>query len=202
MASENVVYADEPLVELKEERINGEIYMMSSALYWHSNVTHNINMLLSVALGRGPCRATKEDVDFKYHPDCKDENLRDDYVCPDVMIMCDRKKIKGGVYYGVPKFVVEVISPSTAHKDYVTKMHIYEEAGVSEYWIITTNSQLNIYYLVDGHYTAQGAFLFCNDKDSKNYNADTKITLREFPRVTMTLGQIFEDQWEFQTDDW
>ncbi len=40
----------------------------------------------------------------------------DDYVCPDIMIVCDRKHLKGGCYSGVPKFIVETLSPSTAKR--------------------------------------------------------------------------------------
>lgn len=46
-----------------------------------------------------------ENLDFKYHPD-----VDDDYLCPDIMIVCDRKHLKGGSYSGVPKFIAETQS--------------------------------------------------------------------------------------------
>lgn len=57
------------------------------------------------------CLATMENLDYKYHPE-----LNDDYVCPDIMILCDRKHLKGGAYSGVPKFIVETLSCSTAKR--------------------------------------------------------------------------------------
>lgn len=57
-----------------------------------------------------------ENLDLKYHPD---EN--DDYVCPDIMVICDRKHLKGGTYSGIPKFIVETLSPSTAKRDKTEK---------------------------------------------------------------------------------
>ncbi len=58
------------------------------------------------------CLVSIENLDFRYHPE---EN--DDYVCPDVMIICDRKHLKGGTYSGVPKFIAETLSPLIAKRD-------------------------------------------------------------------------------------
>ncbi len=38
--------------------------------------------------------------------------------------------------YGIPLLVAEVLSPSTAHHDRVTKRQYYERAGVPVYWIV------------------------------------------------------------------
>lgn len=43
-------------------------------------------------------------LDYKYHAD-----INDDYVIPDVMVACDRKHLKGGSYFGVPKFIAETL---------------------------------------------------------------------------------------------
>ena len=57
---------------------------------------------------------------------------------PDLFILCDPEKItQDGKYIsGAPDFVAEVVSPSTASKDYIKKAAKYEAAGVREYWII------------------------------------------------------------------
>ncbi|MBE6009175.1 MAG: helix-turn-helix domain-containing protein [Lachnospiraceae bacterium] len=59
-------------------------------------------------------------------------------VLPDLFILCDSDKITddGKYIFGAPDFVAEVISPSTASKDYIKKAAKYEAAGVREYWII------------------------------------------------------------------
>lgn len=58
------------------------------------------------------CLVSMENLDFRYQPE---EN--DDYVCPDIMVICDRKHLKGGAYSGVSKFIVETLSPLTAKRD-------------------------------------------------------------------------------------
>ncbi len=45
-------------------------------------------------------------------------------------LICDRKYLKGGSCSGVPKFIVETLSPSTAKRDKTEKKDIYEKAGV------------------------------------------------------------------------
>lgn len=64
--------------------------------------------------------------------DCDDRTM----VEPDVMVVCDPRKVEGRNIYGAPDFVLEVLSPSTAKKDIFTKTAKYHFAGVREYWII------------------------------------------------------------------
>jgi len=42
---------------------------------------------------------------------------------------------RGGVD-GAPDLAVEIVSPESVDRDYVTKRRLYERAGVREYWII------------------------------------------------------------------
>ena len=58
------------------------------------------------------------------------------FVEPDVLVVCDKRKLSDRGCEGAPDFVVEVVSPSSAHMDYVTKNVLYCEAGVREYWIV------------------------------------------------------------------
>jgi len=46
------------------------------------------------------------------------------------------------------------LSPSTSKKDLNDKYSIYEESGVSEYWIVMPNEKIvEVFYLVDGKYS-------------------------------------------------
>ena len=105
-----------PLLEeeyRKEEKINGVIYDMSpSPNYQHGIVDGNIYSIIKSGLKGTLCLAFMENLDYKYHAQ---EN--NDYVIPDVMIICDRKHLKGGSYTGTPRFIVETLSPATALRD-------------------------------------------------------------------------------------
>lgn len=59
---------------------------------------------------------------------------------------------KSGIF-GAPDLVVEILSPSTAKRDLVTKKRLYDAHGVREYWII--DPEQNFIEV----YTPQGAGL-------------------------------------------
>lgn len=172
----------------KDEKIDGVVYDMSpSPGYRHCIVNGNIHRIIGNGLKNSICFASIENLDFKYHPD---EN--DDYVCPDIMIICERKYLKGGTYSGTPKFITETLSPSTAKKDRAEKKDIYENAGVEEYWIVSPQGAIEIYYLEDGKYVLDQSYMLQDDKEAQDYNAEQEICLRAFPHIKMTLGEIFE----------
>lgn len=172
----------------KDEKIDGIIYDMSPAPeYRHCIINGNIYTTIRQGLKGSICIVSIENLDFKYHP-----HENDDYVCPDIMIICDRKHLKGGAYNGTPKFIVETLSHSTAKRDKTEKKDIYEKAGVEEYWIVSPQGSVEIYYLENGRYILEQNYMLQDDKDDEDYNAETEICLKAFPHIKMTLGEIFE----------
>ena len=60
-----------------------------------------------------------------------------DIVIPDVVVVCDEKKLADGkTINGSPDFVIEVISPSSKGRDLIDKKELYEAAQVKEYWVV------------------------------------------------------------------
>lgn len=173
----------------KQEKLNGVIYdMPPSPNFRHGIVNNNINTMIKTGLKNSLCLVFMENLDYKYHPE---EN--DDYVIPDVMIICDRKHLKGGCYSGVPKMIVETLSPSTALKDRTEKKDAYEKAGVEEYWIVSPQGKaVEIYYLIEQKYVLTYNYILQDDQEDEGYNAETLITLKDFPHIQMKLGEIFE----------
>ena len=94
----------------KDEKINGIVYAMSPAPgFQHGIINGNIYRIIANGLKNSLCLVFIENLDFKFRP-----QVNDDYVCPDIMVICDRKHLKGGSYSGIPKFIAETLSPSTA----------------------------------------------------------------------------------------
>lgn len=113
----------------KQEKINGIIYNENqSPDYRYAIVNGNIYCIVSEGLREKNNLVFMGNLDYKYHAD-----INDDYVIPDVMVACDRKHLKGGFYSGVPKFIVEMLSPAMALRDKTVKKEIYQNAGVAEY---------------------------------------------------------------------
>lgn len=172
----------------KDEKMDGVIYDMSpSPSFIHGIINSNIHTIIKQGLKNSVCLVSMENLDFKYHPD-----VNDDYLCPDIMVICDRKHLKGGAYSGIPKFVVEVLSPSTAKRDRAEKKDIYEQTGVEEYWIVSPRGAVEIYYLENGKYVLDQSYILQDDKEEEDYNAEEVICLKAFPQIKMTLGEIFE----------
>ncbi len=58
-------------------------------------------------------------------------------VQPDVMVVCDPKKVEDGKRVeGAPDFVAEILSESTFKKGFSLKYRKYKESGVKEYWMV------------------------------------------------------------------
>ena len=181
----------------KEERINGIVYDMSpSADYRHGIVNSNIHAILKQHLKNSLCLSFMENLDYRYK-----NKKNNDYVIPDVMLICDRKHLKGGAYTGVPRFIAETLSPATALKDKTVKKEIYQAAGVSEYWIVSPKERaVEIYYLEQDNYILKYSYILQDDPEDIYYNADTVIYLREFPNITMKLEEIFVSTLLMNTD--
>lgn len=172
---------------IRNEKIKGDIYDMSPAPHYrHGEICGRLYAKLFQGLEDSLCIVFMENIDFRYDPES------DDYLEPDIIICCDRKELRGGSYFGIPKFVTEVISPSTAKRDRGIKKDIYESVGVDEYWIISPIERaLEIYYLKDGRYVLEESYIVDDEEGSEYYNLNQVIKLRCFP-ITMTLEDIFK----------
>jgi Uma2 family endonuclease len=62
---------------------------------------------------------------------------------PDVALVAKRRLrlVQRGFVDGPPDIAVEIVSPDSVERDYVIKRHVYEKAGVREYWIIDPGKQ-------------------------------------------------------------
>lgn len=174
---------------IKEEKINGVIYTIpKSEAYQHSIVAGNISTAIYYGLPKGSLVFTGN-LDYRYH-----SAVNDDYVIPDVLVVHDRENLRDTYYCGIPKFVVEIVSPATVLHDRRDKLKIYQEAGVQEYWIVSSMERsVEIYYLVAGRYVLQDCYILQDDPEEDYYNADQVITLRTFPDISLTLAEIFEN---------
>lgn len=86
--------------------------------------------LAYVEKNKGKCIAGMSPINVQLDKDNKT------MVQPDVLILCDRDKIKDGRVFGASDLLVEVLSPSTKKKDAGIKLSKYTRAGVKEYWIV------------------------------------------------------------------
>ena len=111
----------------------------------------------------------------------RDEEI-DTVVQPDIVVVCDETKLDDKGCRGAPDLVVEILSPSTASRDHITKKALYEKHGAKEYWVVSPTDRTLIVYrqAPDGRFAE--ALLFAD--------ADViKVTL--FPGLEIDLQKVF-----------
>jgi Uma2 family endonuclease len=121
------------------EIIYGEIYMMSAPSMPHQDILGGIYRKFADFLDDKPCKVYLAPVDVRITADPnrnEDEWKKDDLIVqPDMIVVCDKKKRQHKACIGAPDLVLEVLSDSNRKHDQKTKLQIYLENGVREYWI-------------------------------------------------------------------
>ena len=108
------------------------IYNMAGPNILHQEISVEISTQLRNFLRGKTCKVLTAPFDVKLNP-----NKNDIMVQPDILVVCDLKKLETGNYCnGAPEFVIEILSPSTSKKDMHIKSKHYFDAGVLEYWIV------------------------------------------------------------------
>lgn len=174
--------------EQRVELIDGVFYDMSSPRHIHQIIGGQIYRQFSdyIDQKKGLCVPAYAPLDVQL--DCDDRTM----VQPDVLILCDRNKFKGGVIYGAPDLVVEILSKSTGKKDLYLKTMKYENAGVREYWIVDPQKKTVLVYD------------FENELYPTIYGFDSKVPVRifggecqvDFAEIFEYVSFLYEDDWE------
>ena len=77
----------------------------------------------------------------------------DTMVEPDITVVCDRSKLDAQGCKGAPSMIIEILSPSTQRHDRLTKLNLYQRAGVGEYWIVNPEDRtVQVMLLENGIY--------------------------------------------------
>lgn len=125
------------------ELIDGAPVAMSpSPGFRHQDVCIAIGAELRSFLKGKRCRVLVSPMDVKLS--------EIDVVQPDVLVVCDPRKIKDTHIEGAPDLVVEIASPSTTAYDRTRKRELYARYGVREYWLVTPYPHLLEVLLLDG----------------------------------------------------
>ena len=155
------------------ELIDGVPYAMSPApRVVHQAIVTELSRLLGNFFHDKPCRVLVAPVDVYFHESEDDETV----VQPDLLVVCDKGKIHDRGIIGAPDFIVEVISPTSAGRDFTNKAALYEREGVFEYWIVSPGEKAFFKNtLADGKYVTEnvtGGLLTSSKFSDFSLNAD------------------------------
>ena len=115
------------------EYIDGVVFMAPSPSTAHQRISGRLHAQLFNLLEGKECEVFHAPFDVEL----KKEGVEGTkIVVPDLSVICDKSGLNDQRYVGVPAIIIEIISPSNQSHDLVTKLNLYMEFGVKEYWIV------------------------------------------------------------------
>lgn len=135
--------------DLRVELIDGTFYEMLAPTYTHQELLMSIVIELRsfVKKNKGKCKVVAAPFDIQLDKDNKT------MLQPDIVVICDKERIDDKRGYGAPDMVVEILSPSTAKKDWEIKLGKYMAAGVREYWIVDPKKKTVVVFFKSEDYS-------------------------------------------------
>ena len=182
---------NERLEKPRYEHINNRERLMTQPSVNHSRVANNLGGIIRNYLRGKKCQVFG-DVDVYF-----DENT---HYIPDVIIVCDKDKIKPDGIYGAPDLVIEILSPSTAKVDRTEKKATYEKFGVREYWLANPKDKsVEVYHLVDNAFLLDEIYhayepvewKMLTEKEKAEQKLSLKVSL--YDDFEIPVEEIFED---------
>lgn len=128
--------------DIRVELVNGEIIFMASPTRLHQELSGELFFAIKSYLKskKGKCRVYSAPFDVQL------KEGDDTVLVPDLSVICDTDKLTKHGCIGAPDWIIEIVSPSNPRHDYITKLHLYNEAGVREYWIVEPRTKIVYVY--------------------------------------------------------
>lgn len=165
------------------EIIDGVPYMLSAPTWQHQSISRELVLEFGQFLRNTQCQVFAAPFDL-----CIPEgNEKDEEISsitqPDMVIVCDKSRLRKTGYFGVPSLIIEITSPSTARTDKIIKFNKYEKAGVKEYWIIEPENKLvSVFTLQENQRYGRPDV----------YSEEDKIQVSIFPELLIDLKPVFD----------
>ncbi|MBU1752413.1 Uma2 family endonuclease [bacterium] len=171
--------------EERWELIDGVAYNMSPApLRRHQKIVGELHRQISNYLIDKSCQVYVAPFDVRLPESDESDEEIETVVQPDIVVVCERNKLDDKGCKGSPDIVIEILSPYTAKKDFVTKYHLYERHKVKQYWIFDPDTkEVSIFKLNN------------NDKygEPEDYKKEDTIKVDIFKDLEIDLRAIFEE---------
>ncbi|MDQ6420283.1 type II toxin-antitoxin system prevent-host-death family antitoxin [Paenibacillus sp. LHD-117] len=167
--------------EQRFELIDGVVYNLASPTYKHQHAVGELFVTFYNYFKGKSCIPLTSPFDITL-------TKEEDNICvvqPDIVVICDPdNRDKRDKYTGVPVLAVEVLSPSTRGKDLVTKLDLYKQCGVREYWLVDPmNEQIFVYQFADRDIVNNKGF---------DRSAEHRVQSFYFEGLGIALSDIFE----------
>jgi Uma2 family endonuclease len=161
--------------EERVELIKGWLYKMSPApRRIHQRIEAKLFASLFNVIDDNECQVYNAPFDVRLVKNKGQDEEINTVVQPDICVVCDEAKLDEAGCLGAPDLIVEILSDSTAKKDYNEKFNLYEENKVKEYWIANPATKtIELFSLIKGKYESIGLY-----NENEGYFKDLKIPLK------------------------
>lgn len=184
-------YADYLTWQLDEtvELIKGKIMLMSPAPNLkHQSIITNLGGALYTFFNKKPCKLFYAPFDVSLYDSQKSGKADQDIysvVQPDLCVICDLEKLTEQGCSGAPDWIIEVLSKGDSKKEMRLKYELYQENGVTEYWLVYPYEQaIYQFVLTDKADKYQLLSMYAGDESAKSY---------VFPDLEIELTDVFAD---------
>lgn len=165
--------------------LNLQILDMTGSTPAHSAVIVNFIAAIRNQLRNSTCFVYSDNVQYKWMTKEGEEKT----VIPDASINCQTKKKRGSNFVGIPRFVMEVLSPSTEQYDRGEKMELYRQQEIEEYWIVDWRRKRIEIYELDYQDGVPKYYLWENITEKNKED----LKLLHFPNIKITFDEIFDE---------
>mgnify|MGYP003300103912 FL=1 len=162
-----------------------QILDMAGARPEHSLVIVNFVAAIRKQLKNSTCFVYSDNVQYKW----KLKDGTDKTVIPDASINCHIKSRRGNSFIDAPRFVMEVLSPSTEKYDRGEKMELYREQEIDEYWIVDIKKKQVEIYELDYENDIPKYYLWKTITQSNK----EELKIIHFPNIRITFDDLFEE---------
>ncbi|MCZ4222259.1 Uma2 family endonuclease [Pedobacter rhodius] len=167
------------------EIIKGHLFKMSLApSRIHQEILTNIFGPIYNILKGKQCRVYTAPFDVRLAKKTYSDREVFTVVQPDIVVIFDPEKLDKRGCIVAPDIVVEILSPGNNKKELINKYEVYEEAGVKEYWIVSSTEKTFFRYILD----EKGKF-----QPTKLLTAGAEVTTPIMPGFSLDLEDVFKD---------
>lgn len=165
--------------------LNLKITDMAGASPEHSIVIVNFVSAIRRQLKNSTCYVFSDNVQYKF----RDNDGNEKVVIPDASINCHTRSRRGNYFLDSPRFVMEVLSPTTENYDRNEKKELYQQQEIEEYWLVDWRTKTIEIYELD--YKDDKPVYYLWKTITEANKEDLKII--HFPNIKITFDEIFEE---------
>lgn len=130
------------------EIIEGIPYSMTGPSRQHADISKKLLVEFELFLRGKPCEVYSAPFDVRLPRGKEADHEIDTVVQPDILVVCDERKLDDKGCRGGPDLIIEILSPSTASRDCIQKRALYEKHGVREFWTVDPSNRIVTVYLL------------------------------------------------------